>query len=177
MTLEPPVPPLHRRLAELPALVLDPWRDKSDGEWEREPAGKWSSAQIVEHLALGLTLSAETFLARRNHAPMARRRRSPAQHVARFLVYSLQWFPPGRKAPERTIPSAEIGRRTAEAHFRAGVEAWDQVDRALLPERRANLFVKHPRMGDLTVEEWMEFHLIHARHHARQIRQRLDGGE
>src|SRR5437879_293583 len=53
------------------------------------------------------------------------------------------------------------------------VELWDQVDRALLPERRADLFVKHPRMGDLTVEEWMRFHVIHARHHARQLRERL----
>ncbi|PYP18302.1 MAG: hypothetical protein DMD54_05565, partial [Gemmatimonadetes bacterium] len=59
------------------------------------------------------------------------------------------------------------------AHFLAGVELWDQVDRALLPERRADLFVKHPRMGDLTVEEWMRFHVIHARHHARQLRERL----
>jgi hypothetical protein len=28
-------------------------------------------------------------------------------------------------------------------------------------------------MGDLTVEEWMRFHVIHARHHARQIRERV----
>jgi hypothetical protein len=79
----------------------------------------------------------------------------------------------GRKAPERTTPAPQIDRRTAESHFLAAVEAWDQVDRALLPERRADLFVKHPRMGDLTVEEWMQFHVIHARHHARQIRERV----
>jgi len=104
---------------------------------------------------------------------MSRRRRTPAEHVARFFIFGLQWFPPGRKAPERTTPPAQIGRAAAEAHFLAGIEAWDQVDRALMPERRANLFVKHPRMGDLTIEEWMRFHVIHARHHARQIRERL----
>jgi hypothetical protein len=160
-------------LGELPDLVLGPLRGRSDADWERGPAGKWTPAQIVEHLALGLTLSGETFLARRNHAPMSRRTRSPAQQVARFFIFGLRWFPPGRKSPERTTPPAQIGRAAAEAHFLTGVEAWDQVDRALLPERRSNLFVKHPRMGDLTVEEWMRFHLIHARHHARQIRQRL----
>lgn len=160
-------------LSQLSTLVLGPLRGRSDSEWERAPAGKWSPAQIVEHLALGLNLSAETFLARRNHGPMARRPRTPAEQIATFLIFGLRWFPPGRKAPERTTPAPQIDRASAEAHFLAAVEQWDQIDRALLPERRADLFVKHPRMGDLTVQEWMRFHLIHARHHARQIRQRV----
>lgn len=163
------------QLADLPELVLGPLRDRSDDDWQRAPAGKWTSAQIVEHLALGLTLSAETFQARRNHAPMSRRRRSPAQQIATFFIFRLRWFPPRRKAPERTTPAAQVSGPSAKAHFLAGIELWDQVDRALLPERRADLFVKHPRMGDLTIEEWMEFHVLHAHHHARQIRQRLDG--
>jgi hypothetical protein len=163
----------YERLAELRTLVLGPLQDRADGAWERGPTGKWTPAQIVEHLALGLTLSAETFQARRNHAPMSRRPRTPAEQVGRFLIFGLRWFPPGRKAPERATPAAQINRASAEAHFVAGLEAWDQVDRALLPARRSNLFVKHPRMGDLTIEEWMRFHVIHARHHARQIRQRI----
>ena len=85
------------------------------------------------------------------------------RRAARPRFLSIIWPPPG------------ISRATAEAHFRAGIEAWDQVDRALMPERRANLFVKHPRMGDLTIEEWMRFHMIHARHHAPQIRERVTG--
>jgi DinB superfamily len=160
-------------LGELPGLVLGPLQGRSDAEWERGPAGRWTPAQIVEHLALGLTLSAETFLARRHHAPMKRRRRSPAEQVARLFIMGLRWFPPGRKAPERTTPAPHVTRAVAEPHFLAGIELWDQVDRALLPERRNNLFVKHPRLGDLTVEEWLRFHETHARHHARQIRERI----
>ena len=165
----------YARLGELRTLVLGPppLQHRSDAEWERAPAGKWTPAQIVEHLALGLTLSAATFHTRRNHAAMVRRPRTPAEHVAKFLIFGLHWFPPGRKAPERTMPAPHIGRTAAEAHFLEGIEAWDQIDRALLPARRADLFVKHPRMGDLTIEEWVHFHVIHARHHARQIRQRL----
>src|SRR5690242_14490015 len=168
MTIEP-----RQRLSELPALVFGPSRGRPDSEWEHGPPGKWTPAQIVEHLALGLNLSATAFLSRRNHAPMSRRRRTPAEHVARLFIFGLRWFPRGRKAPERTVPAPQIDRPTAESHFLNGIELWDQVDRALLPERRANLFVKHPRMGDLTVEEWMRFHVIHARHHARQIRERI----
>ena len=160
-------------LAELSTLVLGPLRGRSDSDWEHGPPGKWTPAQVVEHLALGLSLSAETFKSRKNHGPMSRRPRTPAEKIAKLFIFGFRWFPPGRKAPERTTPAAGITRTTAEQHFLAALEAWDQVDRALLPERRANLFVKHPRMGDLTVEEWMRFHMIHARHHARQIRQRI----
>src|SRR6266567_4275276 len=106
-------------IGELPDLVLGPLRGRADSEWEHGPPGKWTPAQIVEHLALGLTLSGDTFLARRNHAPMSRRTRSPAQQVARFFILGLRWFPPGRKAPERTTPPASIDRATAQAHFLA----------------------------------------------------------
>jgi hypothetical protein len=30
-------------------------------------------------------------------------------------------------------------------------------------------------MGDLALSEWMDFHVRHARHHARQIRERIAG--
>ena len=166
---------MTKPLGELQDLVLGPLRGRADSEWEHGPPGKWTPAQIVEHLALGLNLSAETFRSRRNHAPMSRRPRTPAETVARLFIFGFRWFPPGRKAPERATPAPGVTRAAAEAHFLAGIEAWDQVDRTLLPERRANLFVKHPRMGDLTVEEWMRFHVIHARHHARQIRERVGG--
>ena len=162
------------RLEALPTLVLGPLQGRSDNDWERGPEGKWTPAQIVEHLALGLSFSAQKFQERRGHAPMARRRRTPAEKIAKFLIYGLGWFPPGRHAPERTVPAPVMPRRVAEPHFLAGVAEWNRLERELLPERRSDLFVKHPRMGDLTLEEWMRFHLIHARHHARQIRRRLE---
>lgn len=161
------------RLAELSTLVLDPLRDRTDAEWERGPAGKWTPAQIVEHLALGLTLSGETFQARRHHAPMSRRPRTPAERIATLLILGFRWFPPGRKAPSRTTPMEQITRRVAEEHFVAGLAGWVQVERDLLPTRGHDLFVKHPRLGDLSIEEWIRFHIIHARHHARQIRRRI----
>lgn len=163
-------------LADLSALVLDPFRSRSDAEWERGPAGKWTPAQIVEHLALALNLSGETFLARRNHAPMSRRPRTPAEQIARLFILGFRWFPPGRKAPARTTPMEQVTRQVAEQHFLAGLAGWTQIERELLPTRGRDLFVKHPRLGDLTIEEWIRFHVIHARHHARQIRQRIGTG-
>jgi hypothetical protein len=163
------------RLACLQELVLGPLRERPDADWQEEVGGKWSPAQIVEHLALGLELSAQKFEQRREHAPMSRRRRTPAEQVARLFIMGLRWFPAGRKAPERTVPASGIGRHLAEAHFLAGLAAWQRLEQDLLPRRGRDLFVKHPRLGDLTMEEWIKFHGVHARHHARQIRRRLAG--
>lgn len=162
-------------LANLPEIVLGPLRGRPDADWQRAPAGKWTPAQIVEHLALGIGWSAEKFRARQGHAPMAARPRRPAETIARMLILGLRWFPPGRKAPEKSVPAPAMSRAAAEGHFLAAIAAWEQIVKELLPQRRGDLYVKHPRLGDLSMEEWMRFHTIHARHHARQIKQRLAG--
>jgi len=43
-------------------------------------------------------------------------------------------------------------------------------------ERRFGVRTKimdHPFLGPLTADEWRKFHWVHARHHARQIRERI----
>lgn len=159
-------------LATLSDIVLGPLEGRPDADWYRAPAGKWTSAQIVEHLAAGLNLSAEKFRERSARAPMVRRRRTLMQRLASYVVLDLEWYPQGFQAPEGTRPAQDVSRARAEAHFRAGLAKWQELER-LLPARRHDLFVKHPRLGDLTIEEWMRFHASHARHHAKQIRARL----
>src|SRR3989442_1433734 len=62
--------------ADLPQLVLGPLAGRPDADWHRAPPGKWSPAQIVQHLAIGIDGSARTFESRRAHAPMRRRPRT-----------------------------------------------------------------------------------------------------
>jgi hypothetical protein len=169
------VGPGMSRLAEISALVLDPLRGRSDADCERVRDGKWSPAQIVEHLAIGLVGSAHKFAERRDRPPMQRRPRSIVQRVAGLALLDLGWYPQGFKAPEGTVPAAGITRAAAEAHFREGIARWEALERDLLPRRPRDLFLKHPRLGDLNLSEWIRFHLMHARHHAPQIRARLGG--
>lgn len=162
-------------LAELPALVLGPLEGRPAADWQRAPAGKWTPAQIVEHLALGLESSAAKFGERRAKPPMTRRPRTPRERLASALILGLGWFPPGFTAPDGTNPAPGVQGKAAEARFRAGLDAWAAVERDLLPTRPRDLFVKHPVLGDLTIPEWLRFHRVHARHHARQIRRRVAG--
>jgi hypothetical protein len=160
-------------MIDLAGVVLGPLTGKPESAWQQGPPGKWTAAQIVEHLALALEMSATTFAARRAKEPMARRGTTFREKVGKVFTFGLGRFPPGLRAPERTTPPPRVDATAAEAHFRAALSAWAAVERDLLPSRRNDLFVKHPRLGDLTLEEWGRFHVVHSRHHARQIRARL----
>ncbi|HEV8303727.1 MAG TPA: DinB family protein [Gemmatimonadales bacterium] len=162
-------------LSDLPALVLGPLEGRPDADWQRAPEGKWTPAQIVEHLALGLESSGARFKERRARPPMVRRPRTFAETLAKLFIFGLRRFPPGRRAPEGATPAPRVERAAAEGRFRIGLALWEEVARDVLPARPHDLFVKHPRLGDLTMDEWMRFHVIHARHHARQIVARLAG--
>jgi uncharacterized protein DUF1569 len=161
-------------ITDLPDIVLGPLVDRTDGEWYRAPAGKWNCAQIVEHLALGLEWSGKGLEDRRARDPMTRRRRTLFQWGGYMCLVRLGVFPSGFSAPSATVPAPHVDRGRAEAHFREGVARFRELEGLLLPARRFDLFVKHPRAGDLTLEEWVCFHLGHARHHAKQIRRRLN---
>ena len=158
---------------DLPDIVLSPLKTRPDTDWYKAPAGHWCSAQIVEHLALGIEWCAAGFEDRRARDPMVRRPLKLLERIARILVMDLGFFPPFMQAPDRSVPPEKVERGAAEMHFRAALEHTDKVVKLLLPTRSRDLFVKHPRLGDLTLEEWLEFHVRHARHHAKQIRQRL----
>ena len=162
-------------LASLPDFVLGPLTGKSDADWYRAPAGKWNSAQIVEHLAISLEGSSKGFDSRRDKPPMARRPKTVVERVASFLILTVGWFPPGREAPSGSRPAEQVEWKRAEAHFREGIERFNRIAPQLLASRPGDLFVKHPRLGDLTLPEWMRFHLVHCRHHAKQIRERSAG--
>ena len=159
--------------ADLADIVLHPFADRPDDAWYVAPPGKWNSAQIVEHLALGLEWSAAGFEERRARDPMVRRPRTMVERAARLLVMHIGWIPRGLEAPSRAIPTPHVERAVAESRFRRGVERNLELAQLLLPARARDLFVKHPRMGDLSLTEWMDFHVVHARHHARQMRERM----
>lgn len=159
----------------LPDLVLGPLTGRLDADWYRAPAGKWNSAQIVEHLSISLEGSSKGFESRRDKPPMRRRPRTAFELLSVVVILGARWFPPGRTSPPGARPPEQVDRSHAEAHFREGFERFLRLAPELLPARSRDLFVKHPVLGDLTLPEWLRFHVIHCGHHAAQIRARVAG--
>ncbi len=163
---------VRRQLAALEPMVLKPLHQLDPEDWHRTLPGKWSIAQIVRHLAIALDSVATTFERRADKQGM-RRRATPAQALLRHLVLGLGRIPRGRQAPPGSVPEARPDPEATAAQFRMGVARLEALLEAWPLERQAAVFVKHPLLGDLNLPEWVRFHYLHSRHHARQIAARL----
>jgi hypothetical protein len=141
----------------------------------QHPEGKWSTAEVLEHLYLTYTGTAKAFeRCLQAGKPLAR---TPMlkDRMRTFVVTGLGHFPWGRKAPERTQPrgmladevTREIGPRiSAMEELIAKCEArYGKRTRVL----------DHPVLGPLTARQWRRFHWLHGQHHMKQIR-KLRGG-
>ena len=141
---------------------------------ERASDGKWSPAQILEHLLL-------TYLGTNKGVSKCFEKGTPiaspttfADRVRSFVVVNLGYFPTGRKSPERALPKGMPAEQVQASIF----SAMQEMDAGLGEcERRfgtSQKIMDHPVLGPLNVRQWRKFHRVHGRHHARQIRQRLE---
>ena len=140
------------------------------------PDGKWTSAQVLEHLFLTYHQTNKGIANCLDKGAPLGTQVTLYHRMASLLVVNVGYFPKGRRSPERAVPK--------------GMPAGD-VQRAILPEidkmdagfaeceRKFGSNVRildHPVLGPFSVAQWRKFHWVHGRHHARQIRERLSGG-
>jgi hypothetical protein len=160
-------------LEHLRQELEDATRDAGAGESVEAPPGKWSAAQILEHLFLtykGTNRGLEKCVER--SAPLGTS--ATLKHrAATMLVVGLGYLPGGRTAPERATPR---GMPLDEVRQAIGTELQKMASNLDDCERRFGArtrILDHPFLGPLTAREWRKFHLIHGRHHLRQFRERL----
>lgn len=152
---------LNRALDGLPASRAEVSRD-----------GKWSIAQIVEHLDLAFTKNAAGLDLRVAKGEVPALRGTTKQALARFVVVVLGYFPAGRQSPATVLP---LGRPYDEVRGRLEGDLI-ALDRALdAAEQKFGAtrpIVNHPIMGPFSVADWRKFHWVHTRHHLKQIAER-----
>ena len=140
---------------------------------QKAPAGKWNSAQIVEHLYLTYTNTIRGIAkCLDGGAPLATR--ATFKHrVKTFVVTGLGYLPEGAKAPERAVPrgmALEEVREKLTGEIQRMAAGLDDCERRFGANTK---IMDHPVLGPLTANEWRKFHWLHGRNHARQIRQRM----
>src|SRR5215469_3557835 len=108
-------PRMHPKLARLECRLAEAIRNISPDELGRHREGRWSVAQILDHLNLtylGTIRNLERSL------DAVKTRGSPDRGGMRFerlLITRLGWFPSGRKSPRHVLPrEAPPGRMTSE---------------------------------------------------------------
>jgi hypothetical protein len=140
--------------------------------WHRAPPGRWSVAQVLGHLALGLDSVVQKLEERKDRTDLTRRA-SPKQHLLRHLMLGIGRIPRGRRAAEATEPGDRPDPELVLAQFRMAIQRLETLCETLPPEQQQRVFVRHPVVGDLSLPEWVRFFYVHNRHHAHQIGVRL----
>ena len=165
-------PRLQRLRAEISSAIAG----LSPEQFTGHPPGKWCIAEVLEHLYLTYTGTTKGF----SRILEAQKPQVTAptwtQQGRRLVVLGLSYLPQGREAPQFTRPRglpgekvrAEIGLRIAEMD--------DMI--ASCEERlgKRRKLLDHPILGPLSGAQWRKFHLVHGRHHVKQI-QRLRRGK
>lgn len=154
------------RLQNAIASVTD---GMSDGALAWHPDGKWSTAEILEHLYLtytGTTKGLERCL--ESGKPLAR----PVTWQDRWrtwMVVGLGYLPGGRAAPKNTIPRGlPVGQVRVE--IAEQISAMDAVIASAEEKYGKQVrLLDHPILGPLRGPEWRKFHWVHGNHHLRQI--------
>jgi hypothetical protein len=76
-------------------------------------------------------------------------------------------------SPEPVRPHEEPDPELVKAQFRMGVEHLARLANSWPARKQLELYVRHPIVGDLNLPDWVRFHFVHCRHHAKQIEDRL----
>ncbi len=161
---------MHPTTEHIHKILVSVTQGMTPEDWSRHPDGKWSAAEVVEHLALtyrGTARSMQKVL--EAGAPTATPRKL-RQRLAIWWITRLGRFPEGRQAPQQVCPRGDCG--PADAVLATALESLSKMDAAIADcERRFGpvRLSDHPILGALSGTQWRKFHSVHARHHAVQI--------
>ncbi|MFZ0284013.1 MAG: DUF1569 domain-containing protein [Terriglobales bacterium] len=136
----------------------------------RQPQGKWSPAQILEHLYLTYAGTVKGFeRCLREGRPLVHTA-TLKERVSALVVTGLGYFPSGRKSPEKMIPRGMPAEGVAQAIVEKLFAMDEVIARCEARFGRSTRILDHPVLGPLTAREWRKLHWLHARHHMKQIR-------
>lgn len=171
-TLAPATPGMNNELAHARTAIRAATGALTVEQIAGAVPGRWSIAQILEHLLLGYQANVaalEKALAKGITLAKAPTRR---QRLFRLVVIDLGYFPRA-EAPESVRPRGSVeAERIREAIDAALVRLDASLDRAAERFGEATPLLRHPYFAALTVRQWRKFHRRHTMHHLRQVRAR-----
>lgn len=138
-------------------------------EMNAHPAGKWSTALILEHLFLSYRTSGARLVSVIETGTPKTKPGTIKERFGAFVVTGLGFFPTGRTAPEYVEPKGMPIPGVADAAKAALVDfdaAASRCEARFGPDAKV---LNHPILGPFSVRQWRRFHLVHTRHHLKQV--------
>lgn len=139
----------------------------------RPENGRWSIAEILEHLTLAFTANTASLEKTLSTGELRARTPRLKQRLARILVVDVGYFP-RVEAPEMTRPIASIAPADAVTAIREALAVLDETLTRVGRRFGEDVPVaNHPYFAGLTVRQWQKFHWRHTSHHMAQVRGRV----
>lgn len=160
---------MHPHLQKCRDELLRALEGLSPADADAARPGTWSIANIVEHLDLTFTRNAAGIERRLAKPDAPARVRTFRQAAIRHLILKVGYFPTGRKSPDMVVPQGRLFADVAgglDGHFRELDRIMQEGERVLGAGRAV---LDHPVIGPFSIDDWRKFHLVHTRHHLKQI--------
>jgi hypothetical protein len=158
--------PLQRALT----LIDEATEGMTDEQLSWHPEGKWSSANILEHLSRAFAGTVKGFDRTLKAGKVECRTCTLREQLLILAVARVGFFPPGRKSPTAVEPQG-MAPQQAMREIRANLAAVDKLSAECEQKFGPVKILVHPVLGPLTPREWRKFHFVHTRHHMKQIRE------
>jgi hypothetical protein len=146
-----------------------------EAELTKHAEGKWSGAEILEHLGMAFGSTARVFEKCATKGVPVGGVPTLKQRVQALMVADVGYFPFGRKSPEMVVPTGKIGGKAALEMIHTNLHEMDkQLARCYEACGKKGWLANHPVLGPLKIDQWPKFHRVHTRHHMKQIRAMRD---
>lgn len=150
--------------------IHDTTEGMTDDQLLWHPVGKWSSAEILEHLSLAYTRTADRLEELLQKDLPEPRRRTFREWMGGIIVLRLGHIPSGREAPEALVPKGMTPAKARSCIEEKLTQLDTMIDRCEKRFGSKRNIMDHPALGPLSPSEWRRFHCVHTLHHMRQIK-------
>jgi hypothetical protein len=160
-------------LEELRQALASALDGMSDAQMSWHPVDKWCATEVLEHLYLTYTGTVKGFERVLAAGKPLVARASLRQRTRKLVVLGFNHMPEGRKAPKNTVPRG-LPPEKLRSEVGLQIAAMDEIMAQCEARFGRGKLLDHPVLGPLTAAQWRKFHLIHGRHHVKQIRRLRD---
>ena len=160
---------VNSELSKLRTTLANAIKTMSVADLTRHPEGKWSTAEVLEHLWLtysGTVKGCQRCL--QSGKPLANAR-TLKQRLAVAVVVGMGYLPSGREAPKGTRPRGESAEKILAEIGPTIAELDVLMSQCESQYGTSTPVLDHPILGPLTTTQWRKFHWVHGRHHVKQI--------
>jgi Protein of unknown function (DUF1569) len=160
---------MDSHLQRLKESIASATRGMRADDLTRPAEGKWSVAEILEHLYLTYAGTTKAFQRCLEAGKPLATSATLKQRIVILYVVGMSQFPGGRQAPKYTMPRGVPLEKIVTDVAAQIVTMENNITECEKRFGKRTKLLDHPILGPLTAHQWRKFHWVHGQHHVKQI--------